>query len=90
MAYDPSNPDDRNPGWARPKDFRADWPDFDSVNWKKMVAEMMAQQTQRCRDYGFITCPTCGTAHTAKTVACRNCNYRVIVSEEKPRSMEQS
>lgn len=82
MAYDPNNPDDRNPGWVRPKDFRADWPDFGSVNWKLMVKEMDRKQRDYCTAYGFVTCPRCQTSHTDKTMTCRGCNYQVVVAEE--------
>lgn len=82
MPHDPNNPDDRNLNWVRPAGFRADWPDYDSVNWKRMVEEMERKQRE-CRErYGFVTCPRCQTVHTCKTMSCRGCSYQVVMAEE--------
>lgn len=89
MPYDPNNPDDRNPNWVRPKDFREDWPDYDSVNWKKMVAEMDARTRHDREAYGFVECPMCHTLHTAKTLVCRECNFKVQPVHEVVASIAQ-
>ena len=78
------NPDLVNPGWERP----SDWPyeeDWGSPAWKRRMAETHAASMKLREEHGFLDCPKCRVFHTAKTLACRVCDYRVLLpSKEKP------
>lgn len=66
-----------NPDWKRPDD----WPyeeDWDSPAWEARMKKLEEKIKIRRENYGFITCPKCGTDHTGKTLTCRNCEFRAL------------
>jgi hypothetical protein len=71
------DPDLVNPSWERPPDwpYEADW---DSPAWKRARDESEQRIVEARREYGFSVCPACHTAHTSKTVVCRECGHRAF------------
>lgn len=76
------NPNDINPNWKRPSDwkYKADW---DSPNWKRWRHEANIRTQKLLEIYGFSLCPKCNTQHTALTFMCRECSFKVTVSEDE-------
>jgi hypothetical protein len=54
----------------------ADWPEWDSPEWKAMMAEQSGRAREWRETNGFDTCPKCGTMHTCKTLCCRECSHK--------------
>jgi hypothetical protein len=52
------------------------WPDWDSPEWRAMMAASDARARAWREAHGFDTCPKCGTMHTCKTLCCRNCSHK--------------
>lgn len=77
MSDQKRDPDDVNPGWERPSDwkFKSDW---DSPNWRRQMDENFARIARKRAKFGFSVCPECGTRHTTKTITCRECEYKSL------------
>lgn len=69
-----------NPGWKRPSDWKYE-EDWNSPAWRARMAEVNRELREKRNKYGFVKCPSCKTIHTAYTLMCRNCDYKVKVNE---------
>jgi hypothetical protein len=75
------NPDDINPNWKRPANwkYKEDW---GSPNWEKRMEETFKNINEKRRKYGFKICPKCGTEHTNLTLTCRECMYQPTMEQD--------
>lgn len=60
--------DGRGGVWGHPMDWG-------SPAWEKMMRAHYKEIAKVWQQYGFETCPKCGTQHTGITLCCRNCNH---------------
>lgn len=53
---------------------------IDEVDGKLRIAD---------EKYGFTECPGCRTLHTAKTIQCRSCGFKIGLSRDENREVQR-